>query len=90
MKKLLLLPILLITTTLFAQTEKQDTLILPHSKAVQLQAILQFSYQWLQHSKAPADDVTNTVTGIVDIYNILWPPKKEEKKVEPKKNEKTH
>ncbi len=61
-----------------ASIEKNDTLIMPHSKAQQLQAILSYAYQWLPKSDAPAKDVNQILPVIQDIFNILWPAKKPE------------
>lgn len=89
MKKLLLPAILLLCFSALGQTqqpEKQDTLIISHSKAEQLKQVLGFAYSWLPKSKAPSDDVQTILPVIQDLYLALWPiaPARKEDKNKPK------
>jgi len=83
MKKLILFLCLFGITIAFAQQQapkvlKPVTILLPDSSnLVQLQIILQFSYQFLPKSSAPANQVEDVKAVIQQLYPMLVPMKKD-------------
>jgi hypothetical protein len=90
MKKHTLTLALILAAGVSAMAQTKDTTVtikLPLSKLTELQQILQFSYQWLPKSKAPAEDVFEVNNAIQDVFKVLVvdKPKEVMKPVEKKK-----
>lgn len=84
MKKLLLILCLFGVTASYAQIlgpkikSSPVMILLPDSSnLIQLQQILQYSYQWLPKSQAPSQEVTSLLSVMQQLYPMIVPMKKD-------------
>lgn len=84
MKKLLLILCLFAVTASYAQIpgpkikSSPVMILLPDSSnLIQLQQILQYSYQWLPKSQAPSQEVTSLLSVMQQLYPMIVPMKKD-------------